>query len=64
MWLKNDIYVSECSEDISLVKNGSILYLGDDGANELVIICDWFISPIRMNGLKTVFSLLDGTGLW
>ncbi len=32
--------MSECSEDTCLVKNGSNMYLGDDKAKELVIICD------------------------
>ncbi len=40
MCLKNDIFVSECSEDMCLVKNESNMYLGEDGARELVIICD------------------------
>ncbi len=38
--LKNDILVSECSEDMCLVKNGSNMYLGNDGEKKLVIICD------------------------
>ncbi len=38
--LKNVIFVSEWSEDTCLVKNGSNMYLGDDGEKELVIICD------------------------
>ncbi len=29
---ENAIFVSECSEDMCLVKNGSNMYLGDDGA--------------------------------
>ncbi len=37
MCLKNAILVSE---DMCLVKNWSNMYLGDDGAKELVIICD------------------------
>ncbi len=36
------------------------MYLGDDGAKELVIICVMFISPVRMNGLKTASSPLKG----
>ncbi len=40
MSLENDILVSECSEDMCLVKNGSNLYLGDDGMKELLIICN------------------------
>ncbi len=30
----------ECSEDMSLVKKGSHMNIGNDGAKELVIICD------------------------
>ncbi len=37
---KNAIFVSECAEDLCLVKNKSNMHLGDDGAKELVIICD------------------------
>ncbi len=33
-------FVSECSEDMCPVKNGPNMYLGDDEAKELVIICD------------------------
>ncbi len=44
------------------VKNGSKMNLGDDGVKELVIICDQFISPIRMNGHKTASCLLKGRG--
>ncbi len=32
--------MSECLEDTCLVKNGSHIYVGDDGVKELVIICD------------------------
>ncbi len=32
--------VLECSEDMCLAKDESNMYLGDDGAKELVIICD------------------------
>ncbi len=32
--------MSECLKDMCLVKNGSDMYLGDDGAKELVMICD------------------------
>ncbi len=51
--LKNDIFVSECSEDMCL---------GDNGAKELVIICDHVHFSQRMNGLKTASSLLKGRG--
>ncbi len=40
MCLRNAIFVSECSEDMCLVKNGSNIYLSDDGLKELVINCD------------------------
>ncbi len=40
MCLKNVIFVSECSKEMCLVKNGSSMYVGDDGTKELVIICD------------------------
>ncbi len=33
--LKNAIFVSEGSEDMCLVKNGSSMCLGDDGNNNL-----------------------------
>ncbi len=32
--------VSECCEDMCLLKYGSNMYLGDSGVKELVIICD------------------------
>ncbi len=32
--------MSECSEDMCLVKDGSNVYLGEDGAKELDTICD------------------------
>ncbi len=35
------IFVSECSEHMCLVKNGSNMYLSDDGVKELVIIYDY-----------------------
>ncbi len=63
-------FVSECSEDMCLVKNGSNLYLGDDGAKELVIICDrvhfshkneWtqdcFLSPTEAEPWRTHVTL-------
>ncbi len=60
--LKNAIFVSECSEDTCLVKNGSNMYLGNDGEKELVI-ATMFISPITMNGLMTASCLLKGRGI-
>ncbi len=40
MCLKSDTFVSECSEVTCLVKNESSMYVGGDGAKELVLICD------------------------
>ncbi len=37
---ENANVVSECQEDMCLVKNGSDMYLGDDGVKELIIIYD------------------------
>ncbi len=59
---KCHFFVSECLEDMCLVKNGSNMYLGDVGAKELIIICDHVNFSVRMNGLKTVSSLLKGRG--
>ncbi len=39
--LKNVIFVSECLEDMCPGKNGSNMYLGDDGAKEFVVVCDY-----------------------
>ncbi len=38
--LKNGILVSECLEDMRLVKNWPSMYCGDDGAIDLGTICD------------------------
>ncbi len=38
--LKNVIFVSKCSKDVCLVKNGSNMYLGDNWKKKYVIICD------------------------
>ncbi len=40
MCLKNDIFLSECSGNSCLLKNGSSMFLDDNGAKELLIICD------------------------
>ncbi len=56
---ENAIFVSECLGDTHLVKNGSSMYLGDDGVKESVIK---FIFSIRMNGLQTACSPLKGQG--
>ncbi len=37
---KCHFFWSKCLEDMCLVKNGSNMYLGDDRAKELVMICD------------------------
>ncbi len=71
--LKNAIFVSECSEDMCLEKNRFNMYLGDDRAKELVIICDqvhfsrkneWtqdsFLSPKTVSGRSR--SLLTVSG--
>ncbi len=47
--LKIAMFVSECSEDVCLVKNGCDIFFGDSGAKELVIISDH---------VQTAFSLL------
>ncbi len=37
--IKSPDFISECLEDMRLMKNGSKMYLCDDEAKELVIIC-------------------------
>ncbi len=32
--------MSECSEDLCLVKNGSNMYFGDEWTKELITVCD------------------------
>ncbi len=55
------ICMSECSEDMCLVKNGSNMYLADDGVKELVIICDHIhFSHKNEIGLTTASCLLKG----
>ncbi len=58
--LKNVIFVSECLEDTSLVKNGSNMYLSHDGVKELVIICDHVHFCYRNEMTQTASSLLKG----
>lgn len=36
------ILMSECLEDLCLVKSGSSIYFGDYGTKELIIICTYF----------------------
>ncbi len=55
--------MSECSEDTCLVKNGSNMYLGDNRAKELVIMCDHAHFSNKQNGLKSASTLLKGRGL-
>ncbi len=55
-------FVSECSEDMCLEKNGSNMYFGDDGAKELVIICDRVHFSCKNDGLRTASSFLKGRG--
>ncbi len=58
--LKNAIFVSECSEDMCLVKNGSSVYLDDDGVKKMIT------STIRMESRLFLLSLTvsDRTQLW
>ncbi len=58
MCLENDIFVSECSEDMSLVNIGFNMYFGDDEAKALVIICDHVHFSHKNEGT----SLLKGRG--
>ncbi len=62
MCLKNTIFVSECLEDVCLVTNESNMYLGDDEAKELVIICDHVHFSHKSEWTQTAFSLLKGQG--
>ncbi len=64
MCLKKDIFVSECSEDMCLVKNGSNMYLGDDGAKESVIICEGIYLSRKNNRTQACFWSPKGAGLW
>ncbi len=52
MFQENAVFVSECSEDMCLVKNGSNMHLGDDGAKELVIICDHVHFSLKNKGTQ------------
>ncbi len=62
--LKNAIFVSECSEDMCLVKNGSNLYLGDDEEKELVTICDHVHFSHKNEWTQDCFLSHKGAGPW
>ncbi len=64
MCLKNDIFVSECLEDTCLVKNGSNMYLSDDGAKESVIICDYVHFSHKNEWTQDRFLSPKGAGPW
>ncbi len=63
MFLKNVIFVSECSEDMCLVKNGSNMHLGDDGVKELIIICDHVHFSHKSEWTQDCFLSSKGAGL-
>ncbi len=56
--------MSECSEDMCLVKNGSSMYLGDNGAKELVIICDHVYFFHKNEWTRDCFLSPKGAGPW
>ncbi len=56
--------VSECSEDMCLVKNGSNMYLVDDGAKELVIICDHVYFSHKNEWTQDCFLSPRAAGPW
>ncbi len=56
--------MSECSEDVCLVKNGSNTYLGDAGAKELVIICDHGHFSHKNERSRDCFLFPKGAELW
>ncbi len=60
---KNAIFVSECSE-MCPVKNGSNMHLVDDGAKELVIICDHVHFSHKNEGTQDSLCSPKGAGLW
>ncbi len=64
MCLKNDVFVSECSEGMCLVKNGSSVYLGDDWAKELVIICDHVHFSHKNEWTQDCFLSPKAAGPW
>ncbi len=62
--LNNVILVSECSEDMCLMENGSNVYLGDDGVKELVIICDHVHFSHKNEWTQDCFLSPKGVGPW
>ncbi len=63
MCLNDAIFVSKCAEDSCLVKNEFNLYLSDDGAKELVIICDRVHFSRKDEWTKDSFWSPKGAGL-
>ncbi len=64
MCLKNAIFVSDCSEDTCLVKNGSNMCLGDDGAKELILIYDHIHLSHKNKWTKNCVWSPKGAGPW
>ncbi len=62
MCLENVIFVSECSKDMCLVKNGSNTYFGNDRVKELVIICDHAHFSHKMEKTQDCFFSPKGAG--
>ncbi len=62
VFLKNDIFVSECSEDVCLWKMGPVCILVTMRRKNWLKSVITFISPIRINGLKAASCLLKGRG--
>ncbi len=62
--LQNAILVSECSEDMCPVKNGSNIYLGDNGVKDLVIICDHIHFSHRNEWTQDCLWSPEGAGPW
>ncbi len=62
---ENCYFVSKCSEAtcLSCLKNGSNMYLGDDGAKELVKICDHVHFCHKNEWTQDCLSP-EGAGLW
>ncbi len=61
---QNVIFVSECSEDICLMKNGSNMYLVDNRVKELVIIYDHVHSSHKDEWIQDHFLYPEGAGPW
>ncbi len=62
--LKKCNLVFECLEDTCLVKNGSNMYLDDDWAKEVVIICDYVNFSCKNERTQDCFWSPKGAGLW